>query len=174
MTMRRWLPLLLVLLAPGLLSACGGRSIQESFGLGKRAPDEFQVVRRAPLVMPPEYNLRPPEPGAEGPATRSASTDAYAALTGQEPPVDRSMSSAEVELVQATPGQVMPNIRQVIAQEDPLLTVLDRGSFLFLLSWQKPRYAANLDVLNPNAEADRLRSQGIVTTTRTKTVPFPQ
>lgn len=30
---------------------------------GKRGPDEFRVVTKAPLQLPPEYNLRPPEPG---------------------------------------------------------------------------------------------------------------
>ena len=45
------------------LAGCSG-SVQESLGLGKRQPDEFQVVRRAPLVLPPDFNLRPPEPGA--------------------------------------------------------------------------------------------------------------
>lgn len=36
------------------LSACGG---------GKITPDEFEVVGRAPLVIPPEATLAPPRPG---------------------------------------------------------------------------------------------------------------
>ena len=43
------------------LSACGGT--KEKLGLTKKAPDEFAVVRRAPLSMPPDYTLRPPTPG---------------------------------------------------------------------------------------------------------------
>ena len=41
------------------LAGCSG-TVQEKLGLGKRAPDEFQVVRRAPLILPPDYSLRPP------------------------------------------------------------------------------------------------------------------
>ena len=44
------------------LAACD--SARETLGLNKRAPDEFAVVPRAPLVLPPNYDLRPPEPGA--------------------------------------------------------------------------------------------------------------
>src|SRR4029079_15263251 len=33
-------------------------------GAGKTPPDEFTVVTKAPLVIPPDYNLRPPQPGA--------------------------------------------------------------------------------------------------------------
>ena len=37
--------------------------------MGKRSPDEFAVVRRAPLILPPDYGLRPPRPGETGPAS---------------------------------------------------------------------------------------------------------
>ena len=52
-------PILAVALAVGL-SACGG---SDSLGYGKNAPDEFNVVKRPPLIMPPDYNLRPPGSG---------------------------------------------------------------------------------------------------------------
>src|SRR4029079_9523325 len=32
-------------------------------------PDEFQVARNAPLVIPPDYNLAPPVAGTAGTAT---------------------------------------------------------------------------------------------------------
>ena len=43
----------LMLGAAAIVGGCSG-SVQESLGLGKRSPDEFQVVRRAPLVLPPD------------------------------------------------------------------------------------------------------------------------
>ena len=46
------------------LSACGG--VREAVGLETPAPDEFAVVTKAPLVMPPDYTLRPPQPGVAG------------------------------------------------------------------------------------------------------------
>ena len=36
-------------------------------GGGSNAPDEFRVVRKAPLTIPPDYNLRPPAPGEARP-----------------------------------------------------------------------------------------------------------
>ena len=45
-----------------VLGACGG--VRDTLGLAKRSPDEFTVVRKAPLSMPPDFNLRPPTPGA--------------------------------------------------------------------------------------------------------------
>jgi len=41
------------------LSSCGGNP-KRALGLNKEAPDEFTVVAKAPLVLPPEYNLVPP------------------------------------------------------------------------------------------------------------------
>ena len=64
------------------LGGCSG-TVQENLGLGKRSPDEFQVVRRAPLILPPDYSLRPPEPGAPGPAAQDTAAQAEQILTGQ-------------------------------------------------------------------------------------------
>ena len=44
------------------LAGCG--SIRDAAGLTKRSPDEFAVTTKAPLVIPPDFNLRPPLPGA--------------------------------------------------------------------------------------------------------------
>jgi hypothetical protein len=45
------------LVAITALSACG-KNLQEDLGLVKKAPDEFAVVTRAPLSVPPDYTLR--------------------------------------------------------------------------------------------------------------------
>ena len=85
------------------LTACGG-TVQESLGLGKRSPDEFQVVRRAPLILPPDYSLRPPEPGSPGPAAQDTASQAEQILTGQPrlPPVDTTQSQGELTLLAQT------------------------------------------------------------------------
>ena len=44
-----------------LLSDC--QSIREATGAAKTPPDEFTVLTKSPLVIPPDYNLRPPQPG---------------------------------------------------------------------------------------------------------------
>ena len=50
--------------------------------MGKRVPDEFAVVQRAPLTIPPDFELRPPRPGEVRPQTGTTSDQARAALVG--------------------------------------------------------------------------------------------
>lgn len=45
-----------MLVAAVALTACGG-------GGGRKGPDEFEVLERRPLVVPPEAELTPPRPG---------------------------------------------------------------------------------------------------------------
>ena len=45
-------------LAVALLSGCGG---------GRDVPDAFVVVEKRPLIVPPDFQLRPPEPGRPSP-----------------------------------------------------------------------------------------------------------
>ena len=67
------------------LAGCARGTIQDALGMGKRAPDEFAVVQRAPLVIPPDFELRPPNPGEPRPQTGTTSDQARAALVGQAP-----------------------------------------------------------------------------------------
>ena len=53
----------------GVLAVCaaaltGCQSLRDAAGLGKQSPDEFAVTTKAPLVIPPDFNLRPPRAGA--------------------------------------------------------------------------------------------------------------
>ena len=49
------------------LTACGGDDGQ--LGYSKNVPNEFNVVRRAPLSVPPEFNLLPPSNQSSRPVT---------------------------------------------------------------------------------------------------------
>ena len=100
-------PLTLGVCALALLAlpACGG--VREAMGLEKSAPDEFAVVTKAPLIMPPDYTLRPPQPGA--PATREPSTAAQARealVPGSTAGQDTVASPGESALLERTgPGE---------------------------------------------------------------------
>lgn len=41
-----------------MLNACSSLT-KEKLGIAKKSPDEFMVVPKAPLTMPPEYNYNP-------------------------------------------------------------------------------------------------------------------
>jgi hypothetical protein len=45
------------------LTLMGCESFRQATGVTKQPPDEFTVLTKAPLVIPPDYNLRPPQPG---------------------------------------------------------------------------------------------------------------
>jgi hypothetical protein len=61
-----------------LLSGC--TDMRRAIGLEKTSPDEFAVESRAPLTMPPDFQLRPPQPGATRPQEKSAGQQARQAI----------------------------------------------------------------------------------------------
>jgi len=48
-----------------LLSGCS--DFRKAVGMDRTGPDEFAVESRAPLTIPPDFELRPPKPGAPRP-----------------------------------------------------------------------------------------------------------
>jgi DUF3035 family protein len=50
---------------PLMTSGCA--DFRQALGMDRVGPDEFAVESRAPLTIPPEFNLRPPQPGAPRP-----------------------------------------------------------------------------------------------------------
>ena len=74
----------LALLGAGALAlgACG--HAKDALGLSKVTPDEFRVVTKAPLVLPPDYALRPPSPGQPRPQELQPESAARQALLGQQ------------------------------------------------------------------------------------------
>src|ERR1043165_793788 len=80
--MRRSVLTLPLALALALPAVAGCSSTKEMLGLTKRSPDEFQVVSRAPLSMPPDYSLRPPTPGAPRPQEGTTTQQAENIVTG--------------------------------------------------------------------------------------------
>src|SRR5476649_523970 len=74
--------LLKTTLAMGLcvVALTGCQAMRDAAGLQKKSPDEFAVTTKAPLVIPPDFNLRPPMPGAPPANTLDPSSNAEAAL----------------------------------------------------------------------------------------------
>jgi hypothetical protein len=71
-------------LAAGLLlSGCSG--FKQTIGLEAQAPDEFAVESRAPLTVPPEFDLRPPAPGAPRPQDMNPAASAQQAMNAAGP-----------------------------------------------------------------------------------------
>ena len=57
-----------------LLPGCS--DFKRTIGIDKTSPDEFAVESRAPLTIPPDFDLRPPQPGASRPQEKSSGQQA--------------------------------------------------------------------------------------------------
>jgi hypothetical protein len=145
------------------LTACEG--IKDQLGLGKKAPDEFSVVTKAPLVMPPDFTLRPPRPGAEPTQEAQPRQLAREALVGGSRPsviADRNLSSpGEAALLRkAGATDVDPSIRDVINRETTQLVSKDKGFADTLIFWRKSEPPGS--VIDAEKEQARLRENAAV------------
>ncbi len=98
-------------LAIALTSACSSLANRSS------APDEFRVVKKAPLIVPPDYSLRPPTPGQAQPFEVDPARAGVATAFGTS--VGTDASAAERALVaSAGANSVSPVIREQVDFEE--------------------------------------------------------
>jgi hypothetical protein len=145
-----------------LAGAAGCDNIKATLGLEKGGPDEFAVVTKAPLTLPPDYALRPPAPGAPPLQETQPRQAAESALIGTSPQAagaetrsDGRSAGETAFLRQAHAADVNPNIRQVVNSEFTQLADRDRSFTDRLLFWQKAPEPG--PVIDPQKEAVRLR-----------------
>lgn len=152
----RLIPSLLLGSSLILLSGCSGDKLARTFGLTRDAPDEYTVTTRAPLSMPPDYNLRPPRPGAPRPQEQSERQQAEETLTPEMAlnAPQGSMSAGQAALLEQTGPAAPSDIRNQI-DEDANNAAADDGFVDKVLYWRKPN-TQNVQVDAP-AEAQRLR-----------------
>ncbi len=149
----------LVLLAVAL-TACSG--VRDQLGLTKKPPDEFTVIRKAPLVLPPNFNLRPPTPGAQEDRTLAPTEVARRALTGGRTgqPAAAPTAGEQALLRQAGTNRAAPDIRKVLLAETTQLSEKDKTLVERLIFWRDPN-AEEEDILDPAAESRRLREASL-------------
>ncbi|MGQ7830269.1 DUF3035 domain-containing protein [Altererythrobacter sp. Z27] len=90
---------ILLIATSAMLAGCGGSGI-----FNRERPDEFAVQRQAPLVVPPDFNLVPPAPGAPRPSEGTAAGQALDALFGGPSPRSPVETSALDRAGTAAPG----------------------------------------------------------------------
>jgi hypothetical protein len=150
-----------VLLVAALgLGACA--DTRKAIGWDKATPDEFRVVTRAPLTLPPDFGLRPPAPGAARPQEQSPQEAARAAIFGPErgaatsaPAANSALSASEQALLGRTGGdRADASIRDTIERESQSLAEADKSFVDRLVFWQTATPEATVD---PTRETQRLR-----------------
>ena len=142
------------------LSLIGCESLREAAGITKEPPDEFAVVTKSPLVIPPEFELKPPKPGAAPTNQVSPTVAAQSALFGDDAAAAAAAIpgnfSAEERVVLANSGGATadPSIRKQIASDEKQMEATD-DSFTDTLLFQSsdPYKGAPL---NADAESARI------------------
>ena len=131
MSVRKLVPLAVIGGLALSLAAC--ETIRTAVGSNKEPPDEFAVVTKAPLIIPPDYNLRPPKPGAPPLNQVSPTESAEAALYSDDPKmvastISGSYSPAEKMLLAQTGGAAAnDSIRQQLAADNAGADSADEG-----------------------------------------------
>ncbi|MDQ2892659.1 MAG: DUF3035 domain-containing protein [Pseudomonadota bacterium] len=115
--MRKIVPIALGLAAVALLSGCG------KSGYDRARPDEFAVARQAPLVIPPDFALVPPQPGVARVQDSTSQQQTLEALFGS----NTARSAVEKATIDQAGGETAdPGIRSLVG--DPATTVVDKGA----------------------------------------------
>ncbi|OUR77690.1 hypothetical protein A9Q83_09205 [Alphaproteobacteria bacterium 46_93_T64] len=147
-----------------VLSGC--ENTRQALGIeGKRAPDEFAVLTKAPLIIPPDFSLRPPSPGQKSPRDELARSSARSALFGrkastgvitQEEANAAGTSAGELALLrQADAVDVDSSIRDIVNEETGVLAEDDKSLIERVMFWQKqPAYG---NVVDPSKEKKRIQ-----------------
>lgn len=105
----RTIPALIILAAgSAALAGCGSSGV-----FNRDRPDEMAVQRQAPLAVPPDFALEPPQPGAPRPVEGSASQKALEALFGAPDP----RSGLETSSLERA-GRADPGIRSSVGDEN--------------------------------------------------------
>jgi len=143
------------------LGACEG--VKKQFGLTKQSPDEFRVVARAPLTLPPDFILRPPEPGVARPQEGTTAQQARKVIFRADEPKaevvvapEDGRSLGEMSLLRSAGAEAAnPDIRLVVERETLRLNAESEGFIDNLIFWRDQ--APPGVVVDAESEAKRLR-----------------
>lgn len=141
-------------------AASGCSSLGRSMGAGKNSPDEFRIVTRAPLTLPPDYSLRPPRPGEARPQELEPDAEARAALFGQD--IAQGATAGERTLVsRAGADNVDASVRNQVDFEGQSIVHRSEGFVNRILSFGGSSTPASTP-LNPEQEQQRLADEEAV------------
>ena len=127
----------------GAVGLAGCQSTKKALGMVKVTPDEFRVVAKAPLVVPPDYALRPPAPGEPRPQELQPESAARLALLGRREAAQRD-DGEKLFATKAGAEHADPLIRYVVDDETGDLAHKDKSWADKVMFWKsgEPRTVA--------------------------------
>lgn len=138
------------------VSGCG--NIKNSLGLEKSAPDEFAVIKRAPLEIPSNLALPPPMPGMPRPQETSTIDAAQQAVLGHAENNKASSSSAEAALLSKTGANNTPSdIRAKVNKETDEMHDRNKPVAEKLFNIGGDRKESSATVVDPAKELERIQ-----------------
>lgn len=143
-----------VIVASALVAAvglAGCTSTRKALGMNKVTPDEFRIVTKAPLVVPPDYALRPPAPGEPRPQELQPESAARTALLGQREAEVRS-DGEKMLVAKAGADKADPLIRYVVDDEFGDVAHKEKSFADRVMFWRGDKAAT----ANPAAAADNV------------------
>ena len=140
----------ILIAAVSVLALSGCNTASKALGLSKVTPDEFRIVTKAPLVVPPDYALRPPAPGEPRPQELQPDSAARAVLVGQVQAADRSAGENRF-VARAGAAQPDPLIRFVVDDENGDIAHKDQSFASRVMFWRKGEDNANVGATAPTA-----------------------
>lgn len=173
-------PKQLIIISATLIALAGCGEVRETVGLVNTPPDEFAVIDHPPLSMPPDFDLRPPRPGAQPVNSINPSTNAAKALYGDgkmETVKQQGVGSLQMQTLspseQAIIGQTAsdradPRIRSKLDKEAGQQVVGNRRLLEAITFWKDPKkdeQGTAVDAVEEKARLDKARRDGQPVTT---------
>ncbi|MDX1923465.1 MAG: DUF3035 domain-containing protein [Alphaproteobacteria bacterium] len=158
--------LLIVCVSLIALTGCG--EVREAVGLVNTPPDEFAVIDHPPLSMPPDFDLRPPRPGAAPRNAINPSTAAAKALYGEGKMETvpqqgvtslnmQALSPSEQALISQTGSdKADPRVRSKLDKEASQQVIGNRRLLEAITFWKNPKKDEQGVTVDAAAEKERL------------------
>ena len=141
--------LLIVLFCSLFIVSCS--KVRESAGVNRKNIDEFSVIENPPLIIPPDFNLLPPEQLKEKNLDKEESDLAKEILFGLEDETDNSnieLSTMENILNQSNVNETDNSIRFEIDEQ-----------FASEKRLQSKSWDDEIEILDSIAESERIRNK---------------
>ncbi len=135
----------------------GCTTVSKRLGLTKEAPNEFNILTKAPLIVPPEYNLRPPSVGESSEENNYSQQAAREALIGNIDAAEPSRGES-VLLAKAGAPRADQEIRVRIDGQNSVERKTEGFSDRVLFWRNGTPINADGSPLDPEVEARRLKA----------------